>query len=97
MATRKRPILPATEDEMREIRAAAHAVWEEIASDIFGEESASSIPRSEVIELVADANRLGDMLKRRGKLNALLISKIDSYLYEVEPIVKAAFPYARYS
>lgn len=84
-----------TDAEKLTIRQAAHAVWNEIAYDILTlvqEEGKNSIPRSHVIELVLDANRLEDQIT-----DGDLRTKIDAASYkQLIAIVKPAFPHSHY-
>ena len=56
---------PLTAEEKQVLFSAAHAVWNYIGCDCFGEGMPKSMPRSQVIELVLDADRLAEQLHRR--------------------------------
>jgi len=87
-----------TEQEVATIRSAALSVWNEVAFDLMSavrEEGKSTIPRAEVIEVVCDAGRLEEELKRR---NPELVTKWEAQGYkEMEKFMKKhVFLHARY-
>jgi len=83
-------------EEMELIADSANAVWQEIGDDILGMEG-GSIPRSDVIEVVVDAGRLEDRLKKDG-IGKSIIDKWLSLSYEEKEklLTKHAFKYERY-
>lgn len=89
-----------TADEQKVIQAAASATWDYIGGDTLqcvadSEEkdvNDVAIPRSHVIEMVLDANRIDDFIKDKA-----LLEKMERTDYKVlQAIVKPAFPFARY-
>lgn len=83
------------EDEVKEIHSAALRVWQEIAGDCFEEGMPKSMPRSHVIELVCDASRLEQQIRRKNPALAARVEKTD-YFKVLIPLLKPAFPHARY-
>lgn len=90
-----------TEDELKIIHKAAHSVWNYIAYDCIKaveEEKGrgATMPRAEVIEMVADAGRLEDKL-RQNKTDVNLIDRVRKLdMDEIEKVLKPAFPHSRY-
>ena len=85
-----------TPEELREVRSAALRLWNEIAYDAFeaGGRRRKSLKRAEVVELVCDAGRLEDQLRRMNRKE--LAEKIAHPDVDLEGIVSEAFPYASY-
>lgn len=96
-----------TDDERKIIASAAHAVWNEIGYDVLqavGEENgrgaeAATVSKADVIEMVLDASRLEDQL-RRGDGKAL-VQRVADDIYgqrsEIEAFLKRdVFTYSRY-
>lgn len=89
-----------TADELTLVRSAARAAWDYIGADCLrGMEEAGEKPvmkRADVIEVVIDAGRLVDQL-RRLKASDELIARWKALEYDVKiKLLVAAFPYARY-
>lgn len=93
-----------TEADVRLIGSEANAVWEECAYDIFAEmKPGKTIPRSHVLEIVLDADRLRDRVRRhrnaRPELKAV-INRDDFYPVVSAEIrkylTKEVFKYSRY-
>lgn len=86
-----------TEEELRVIHSAAHAVWNYIGYDILtavAEDGGSSIPRSHVLELVCDASRLDEEL---GKKDKALAARWEALDYKTHlRLLKPAFSYTHY-
>lgn len=92
-----RPKLVVTPEEEQAIQRAAMRVWETVAYDVFdgyaamGRKKPDSIPRSHVMEIVMDANRLDQELRRDYGVSDDLCDRIGSYKFRVDHIVKQAF------
>jgi len=102
--------LGLTEEVMTEVRSAANGVWQYIGGDVLDAVAmergkcvnAVTIPRSHVIELVMDADRIEDKLKTSRVLAKHPEAKV---LFDYKNVtardllraeVKAAFTFARY-
>lgn len=93
---------PLAPEEKTIILRAGNAIWSEIAYDCL-EGSSRTIPASQVIELVIDASRLEEHLKRHKhlaqfpRIAALFPEKFDidasDYVWE---IMREQFPTGRY-
>ena len=77
---------------------AALRVWEIIGHDILSlaaeYDNKDSIPRSEVIEVVVDAGRLEDELKRKHPECAIMVREMD--YKAIVKLLRPFFPYSRY-
>jgi trimethylamine:corrinoid methyltransferase-like protein len=96
------------DEDVRAIHSAAHRVWEEVGYDVLtdgmgedayaeanGGRSGRTIPRSHVIEIVADAGRLEEQLEQDGHKD--LAARYAALDYEaIKKLLRPAFPYARY-
>jgi hypothetical protein len=91
-----------TDDELKTIHSAARSVWDEIGYDVLqatAEErgrdiNAVTVTRAVVLELVVDAGRLNDALRRK---HADLAKRFDALDYPTMlRVLKPAFSYARY-
>lgn len=88
-----------SESEIRLIQSDARAVWDEIAYDCFtalqDEGQDPVMPRDQVLELVIDAGRLDEMMRRRGHRD--LVPRWDRLSYELrQQLLLPAFPYENY-
>jgi hypothetical protein len=105
MARKQEPTYPVfTEDELRDIRWAAQSVWNDIGWDCLQalaehgfkkprDIQTVSYRRSEVMEMVIDANRMDDDLKKTPGL----LEKWNGLDYkQMIRIVRPAFPHDRY-
>ena len=92
------------EMELKTIHRAARDVWNHIAGDIMEAMNGRSIPRSHVIELVLDADRFEQELKRTKEFKASeRLQKMfaqsyqpDTYDFLEAYLKKEVFTYARY-
>ncbi len=93
-----------TETEIQQLRSAANQVWSECAYDILGQDGGpSSIPRSHVLEIVLDADRLWERIRREGKMS-LAMAELMKDPYGNRPfmdwlkkdLTKNVFTYGRY-
>lgn len=91
-------------EDLALLQRAASRVWNEIACDILQAVAderkqrieAVSIPRAEVIELVLDADRLTEEL-RRSRVDPDLITRFEGITPEARVgAIKPAFTYGRY-
>lgn len=86
-----------TEDETKLIRKAAWATWQYIGADALRDVEGGSISRSEVIELVCDAGRLGETLSGRFYERPDLAKRFSTIGWSaMVKLVKPAFPFTRY-
>jgi len=98
---------PLDDAEAAALRSCALTVWNYIGSDVMqmvNEEGKDSIPRSHVIELVCDAGRLEDEIRRHyksGRTNDLvppqLVAALKNYDFLKAFLQDEAFNYQRYS
>lgn len=80
-----------TADEVASIQEAARATWDYIGSDVLSA-TGKDMPRSHVIEVVLDANRLDQHLPCKE-----LLARFYRLPYAARiKLVKPAFPYAKY-
>lgn len=90
-----------TEDELKLIHSAAHTVWNDIGYDLLqavadekGKHiNAVTISRANVVEVVCDASRLEEQLRRSGHKE--LAEKVSNCI-GIQKWVKPAFTYTRY-
>jgi len=93
-----------TGSEMMELHSIARGVWEYIGHDTLqcvAEEkskniNAVSITRAEVIELVLDAGRFEDHMKRNKRLRSLVDRWMALDYKQQQKAIIAAFPFDRY-
>lgn len=92
-----------TPEEQKRLQQIAHGVWDEIGYDamaMLAEEGKHSMPRSHVLELVLDADRMECSYGRRGgkeTSDAPLLKKFRELSYQQQiDMVKPAFRFARY-
>lgn len=86
-------------EQKKLLQSIAHRVWEEIASDVMSAVDegggGTSIPRADVIEVVLDAGRFEDDVKKKAPE---LLAWVEAASYkELIALVRPAFPYAEYS
>jgi len=89
-----------TSDQATRLGKAASAVWDYIGADTLrcleeGDEE-PLMPRSHVIEMVVDAGRLEEELKRNPKNHDLLPFLRTADYKEIVKALKPFFPYATY-
>jgi hypothetical protein len=97
-----------TPEELKVIGSVANRVWSEIAHDCLSSEGdgagLGTLKRDEVIELVMDANRLEDALKRevkRAGLDETFMKRVEEDIYSKESQIerhlsKDVFKHSRY-
>jgi hypothetical protein len=94
-----------TPAELQTIGSAAYGVWQYIAPDLMsGDMAGKTIRKAEVIELVLDANRFEDALKRTAgfkaspTLQAMFAKSYDTDVYAFldKYLAKEVFKHARY-
>ncbi len=89
-----------SDDDTKVIRRAALRVFDEVAGDMLtmlAEEGQGSMTRAEVLEVVCDAGRLEQVLRRDIK-RPDLADYFSSLDYQaMKTLLKPAFPHARYS
>ena len=88
-----------TEEQKQRLGRAANGVWDYIGADCLRcmEECGEKplMPRSHVIEMVVDADRLADELGREKESDLLEFVQFAKY-EEIVKALKPAFPFARY-
>jgi hypothetical protein len=82
-----------TTDEVKIIHDAAHAVWNEVAGDYLELTEGKPIKRAEVVEVVCDASRLEQQVRRKHPELAEKISNASN----LEKVVTPAFKYRTYA
>jgi hypothetical protein len=97
---------PLTREQQAVIGSYANRVWQEIGYDVLTmvkeQDGKDAIPRDEVIELVCDAGRLEDELRRalRGGSTAVTQDMINwvtkASMAQMEAVLLPAFPFTRY-
>jgi hypothetical protein len=95
---------PFTATELAAVQAAALAVWNHVGGDCLqamAEERGKpvervTIPRADVMEIVLDADRTEEELRRRRSAPELLAKVRDSGYEELLAAIRPAFPHARY-
>lgn len=102
-----------TEEQKKKIQGLALQVWDYIAGDLFtalAEEGKRSLPRSHVLEMVFDANRMEERAhqhfsygtdRSKDVLNPRYADVIEfirtANQEQMDAVLKPAFPFARYS
>lgn len=93
-----------TPEQEQLIQTIAERVWQDLAGDLFSalaEEGKTSIPRAEVMEVVADAGRMEEIAQRKvdeGKrYEAVLPFLKHAGQDEMNKVLKKHFTFARYS
>lgn len=96
--------LPLTPEEKRTLFGTAQTVWNEIGYDLLQcvaeaenlSVNAVTIPADEVVEVVCDAGRLREALRRRNALTPNLTAWLDSYPQLERLLVRECFTCSRY-
>ena len=91
-----------TPDEKVLVQRAANQVWNEIAYDLLQSTAESlgkdinrvTLTRANVIEVVCDASRLEEALRRNGRKD--LADKVAQHDTSIYRVVRPGFPYERY-
>lgn len=99
----KTPVL-LTPEEKRTLFSAAHAVWNYIGSDVLqcvADEqrkniNSVNIPADEVVEVVCDADRLHDELRRQKKLTPNIEAIFADYPQLERLLLRECFTCGRY-
>lgn len=95
---------PLTADELKTFNRAAQQVWSDIAYDVLESNDGKDLPRSHVIELVHDADRLKEAVKRATRKEGMpagLAALFPDYGSRVSSdavdlLLKDVFKYSRY-
>lgn len=88
-----------TDEEKKVIQTAALQVWNYIGYDVLapeGKETANTLPRSHVLELVCDAGRLEDQLHRNRAPKELIDRVSATRISNLYAVLRPAFQYTRY-
>lgn len=93
-----------TPKELSDLHACAQSVWQEICGDVLSavaEDKGISvnrvtISRNEVVELVIDADRLEEHMRRAKLLTPALAQLFKTYDGSLAALVKAGFAFQRY-
>ena len=92
--TRKTKTVTYTDEEVALIHAAARRVWNAIGYDCLKGAGLSSMRRAHVVEVVCDANRLEEELRRSKQTDLVVKVMCDP---NIEGIVMGAFDAREYS